>query len=58
VYSPDLSPIELLWSKVKCVLRWLEARSWEGLQKALKTVLAAITLGDISGWFKHNGYIQ
>jgi len=52
-----LNPIELMWSKVKAVLRRLKARSWEDLQKALKTALAAITLSDISGWFKHDGYI-
>ncbi|MDR0797694.1 MAG: hypothetical protein LBE70_03110 [Nitrososphaerota archaeon] len=58
VYSADLNPIELMWSKVKAVLRKLKARTHEELQKALKTALAAITLGDISGWFKHNRYIQ
>jgi transposase len=57
VCSPDLNSIELMWSKVKAVLRWLKVRSWEDLQKALKTALATITLGDISGWFKHDGYI-
>jgi transposase len=57
VYSPDLNPIELMWSKMKAVLRRLKARSWEDLQKALKTALAAITLSDISEWFKHDGYI-
>jgi transposase len=55
-YSPDLNPIELVWSKVKSVLRKLKARSWEDLQKALKTAVGAITLGDIKNWFKHNGY--
>jgi len=58
VYSANLNPIELMWSKVKAVLRRLKARSWEDLQKALKTTLATITLGDISGWFKHDDYIQ
>jgi len=57
VYSADLNLIELMWSKVMAVLRRLKARSWEDLQKALKTALAAITLSDISGWFKHDGYI-
>ena len=57
VYSPDLNPIELMWSKVKAILRQLKARSWEDLQKALEAALAAITLDDISGWFKHDGYI-
>ncbi|MCL2358441.1 MAG: transposase [Candidatus Bathyarchaeota archaeon] len=55
-YSSDLNPIELVWSKVKAVLRKLKARSWEDLQKALKTALDAIALSDIKNWFKHDGY--
>ena len=55
-YSPDLNPIELVWSKVKSVLRKLKARSFEELQVALKTALDAITLSDIKNWFKHDGY--
>ncbi|MDR2700030.1 MAG: transposase [Nitrososphaerota archaeon] len=56
VYSPDLNPIELLWSKVKSILRKLEARTHEEVQKALKIALDAVTLVDIKNWFKHNGY--
>jgi transposase len=55
-YSPDLNPIELVWSKVKSVLRKLKAQSWDELQKALKTALGAVTLMDIKNWFKHDGY--
>jgi transposase len=55
-YSPDLNPIELMWSKVKAILRKLKARSWEELQKALKKALATIALSDIKNWFKHDGY--
>ena len=55
-YSPDFNPIELMWSKVKAVLRKLKARSFEELQVALKTALAAITLSNIEHWFKHDGY--
>jgi len=46
-----------VWSKVKAVLRKLKARTFEELQFALKMALAAITLGDIKNWFKHDGYI-
>jgi len=56
VYSPDLNPIELLWSKLKAVLRKLKARTHEELQKALRLALNAITLVDIKNWFKHDGY--
>jgi len=53
---PDLNPIELMWSKVKAVLRKLKARTHEELQIALKTAIAAITLNDVKNWFKHDGY--
>jgi transposase len=43
-YSPDLNPIELVWSKVKAILRKLKARTFEELQAALKKALAAILL--------------
>jgi transposase len=56
VYSPDLNPIELLWSKVKAILRKLEARTHEELQKALRMALDAVTLVDIKSWFKLDGY--
>jgi transposase len=55
-YSPDLNPIELLWSKVKAILRKLKARTFEELQTALKVALGAFTLCDIKNWFKHDGY--
>jgi len=56
VYSPDLNPIELMWSKVKAVLRKLKARTHEELQKALRAALDTIALVDIKNWFKHDGY--
>ena len=34
-YSPDLNPIEKMWSKVKQFLRSAEARDWENLQAAI-----------------------
>jgi hypothetical protein len=41
---------------VKAILRKLKARTFEELQVALKTALAAITLVDVKNWFKHDGY--
>lgn len=55
-YSPDLSPIELCWSKVKQSLRSAGALTLQSLQKALKTALQEITDSDIKGWFQHCGY--
>jgi transposase len=55
-YSPDFNPIELMWSKLKAVLRKLKARTHEELQIALQHALNAIALSDIKNWFIHDGY--
>ena len=55
-YSPDFNPIELVWSKVKSVLRKLKARSFGELQVALGRAFEAVTFEDIKNWFKHDGY--
>ncbi len=55
-YSPDLTPIEQAFSKLKAILRRLAARTREALLDALATALAAITPEDAHGWFRHAGY--
>jgi transposase len=55
-YSPDLNPVELLWSKVKAILRKVKARTFETLENALKLALDSVSVQDIVGWFKHCGY--
>src|SRR5579859_599839 len=55
-YSPDLSPIEEAFSKLKTVLRRAGARSREALQEAIATALDLITATDALGWFTHCGY--
>ncbi len=55
-YSPDLNPIELMWSKVKQFLRSAEARNWEVLVTAIATALATVTQQDAANWFAHCGY--
>lgn len=57
-YSPDLSPIEPAWSKVKALLRRAAARAYEGLLDAVTAALRAITPDDARGWFRHCGYVQ
>ena len=54
-YSPDYTPIEELWSKVKTYLRRVAARSKEALSSALGEALEAVTPQDIIGWFEHAG---
>jgi transposase len=55
-YSPDLNPIEMMWSKVKNFLRDAEARTEEQLIKAIGQALARITPKDPLNWFAHCGY--
>jgi len=55
-YSPDLSPIEPMWSKVKQVLRSIAARGVNTLQSAVTTALQTITASDCQGFFRHCGY--
>jgi transposase len=55
-YSPDLSPIEPGWSKLKSALRAAEARTREALEAGLAPALDSITSADARGWFNHCGY--
>lgn len=57
-YSPDLSPIEEAFSKIKAVLRRMGARTREALQEALEYALTTVSASDASGWFSHCGYSQ
>jgi transposase len=54
-YSPDYTPIEEMYSKVKQGLRRAEARTKAGLSEAVGAVLRRVTHQDILGWFRHAG---
>src|SRR4051794_11543451 len=55
-YSPDLSPIEPAWAKLKAELRRIAARTAEALHQALRPALDTITAQDAAGYFRHAGY--
>ncbi len=55
-YSPDCTPIEQAFSKVKAILRGLGARTLEALWEAMRVAIAAITPADAIAWFAHAGY--
>ena len=57
-YSPDLTPIEEAFSKVKSLLRTAAARAHEALVAAIWAALAAISPADARGYFTHCGYPQ
>jgi transposase len=55
-YSPDLNPIEKMWSKVKQLLRSAEARTSAELVTAIGSALGQVTAQDALGWFTSCGY--
>ncbi len=55
-YSPDFSPIEEAFSKVKGLLRKAGARTREALVEAIGRALDAVSGEDARGWFAHCGY--
>ncbi|WP_298921373.1 transposase [uncultured Nostoc sp.] len=55
-YSPDLSPIELCWSKIKQCLRTTKARTKEALNQVLNQIVTEqISSDDAWSWFAHCG---
>ncbi len=57
-YSPDLNPIELLFSKLKAAMRALGERTRAGVLAALRSALDTVTAPDVQGWFHHARYPQ
>jgi len=55
-YSPDFTPIEQAFSKLKAILRGLGARTQDALQEAVRLAVEAITRDDAAAWFAHAGY--
>ena len=57
-YSPDLNPIEMLWSKIKAFLREQKARDAVILLDKIQEAYSTISLQDILGWFAAAGYMH
>jgi transposase len=55
-YSPDLNPIEKMWSKLKESLRSAQARTQPALIQAIASALEAVTAQDAINWFASCGY--
>src|SRR3954468_24056777 len=51
-YSPDLTPIEEMFSKVKGAMRSAAGRTKEAVYEAFASALHDVTLEDIAGWFQ------
>jgi len=55
-YSPDFSPIENCWSKIKSLLRSIGARNYPDLAKAIEEAFGKVSLDNIRSWFTHCCY--
>ena len=55
-YSPDLNPIEKMWSKLKAFLKKAKVRLLEKLPDAVRAVFKTISSHGCSGWFRFCGY--
>uniref|UniRef100_B8HXD3 Transposase n=1 Tax=Cyanothece sp. (strain PCC 7425 / ATCC 29141) TaxID=395961 RepID=B8HXD3_CYAP4 len=55
-YSPDFSPIENCFSKIKSILRSIEARSYPELAKAIEEAFSQVSVKDLRNWFTHCCY--
>jgi len=51
-YSPDFNPIEKMWSKMKSVLRSMQAKNYEDLLKGVSHALRTVSPQDAQGWFR------
>jgi transposase len=55
-YSPDFNPIEEAFSKIKGLIRKVEARSREALLEAIGAAISALSAQDARAFFEHCGY--
>jgi transposase len=55
-YSPEFSPIENCWSKVKAILRKTKARNYKDLINGIVSAMLEVTQNDIRNWFAHCCY--
>ena len=54
--SPNFTPVELAFSKLKTFLRTARARTRQALTAAVRAALDWISEGDAQNWFHHCGY--
>jgi len=55
-YSPDMNPIEKLWSKVKAWLRRAAGRTLDELIEIIGQALRAVSAHECQGYFRSCGY--
>lgn len=57
-YSPDLNPIEKMWSKLKAYLRKEKVRIASELPSAIARAFSTVRASDCLGWFRSCNYVQ
>ena len=57
-YSPDLNPIEKMWSKIKAYLRKVKVHTASELPGAIEKAFSTVRPSDCSGWFHSCNYVQ
>lgn len=55
-YSPDLNPIEMLWSKVKAWLRRVAAKTFDAISNTLADALNHVSPIELANYFNACGY--
>jgi transposase len=55
-YSPDLNPIEQVFSKLKALLRKAAERTIPGLWRRIRSILRTVTKKECTNFFRHAGY--
>lgn len=55
-YSPDFNPTEMMWSKIKSLLRKWKPRDIQSLHSLISKAFSAVSISDIAGWFSACGY--
>lgn len=55
-YSPEFSPIENCWSKIKSILKKTAARTYKDLIDGIANAMLKVTEKNIRNWFTHCCY--
>jgi transposase len=55
-YSPDLNPIEKMWSKMKSILRKWKVREVSALPHSIEAALRLVNAEECTNWFRSCGY--
>ncbi len=55
-YSPDLNPIEMMFAKLKALLRKYKERSRDARWDRIGMILDLFTTQECANYLKHDGY--